>query len=358
MSLANDHYYGYVHSYIVDQDVTWLECAAASVCWSTMLVFYLEEPHGHLMNESMEGAQGRTQVRGNLFSFAMAWEDVYKCCQEVEAVPGIREKHTQVSTGASQEGSHANVLLPRSPETLASLVRVCIRGGTKDLAQHLDGVTMRPFVVLQLIKLLRLSGYAGYEAKGLNSDEQVRERMKQLYPGRDLNEGGAKFVPDEVFRVVDRRNLKGPSIVSDKLATPGEPETSLDTWEKTERPHHLVAETSSRSATEIHEEYKYLFAQYGQVNITTGSTFLPQFRPQYIGMVHPYTLPKAVGGYDVPGEPRWRRPELNFHNLQPPPGQSLSTGNAGLVKLFDLTRGLPQRIEGNFEGRGIMIRFH
>ena len=58
MSLANDHYYGYVHRYIVETEVTWLECAAASVCWSTMLVFYLEEPHGHLMNEVMAGCQG------------------------------------------------------------------------------------------------------------------------------------------------------------------------------------------------------------------------------------------------------------------------------------------------------------
>ena len=32
MSLANDHYYGYVHKFLVDKSVTWLECAAASVC--------------------------------------------------------------------------------------------------------------------------------------------------------------------------------------------------------------------------------------------------------------------------------------------------------------------------------------
>ena len=75
MSLANDHYYGYVNAYIVRHQVTWLECAAASLCWSTIIVCYLEEPYGHLMMESMEGAQARTKVRGNLFSFAMPWED-------------------------------------------------------------------------------------------------------------------------------------------------------------------------------------------------------------------------------------------------------------------------------------------
>ena len=39
MSVANDHYYGYVDRFLVENKVTWLECAAASVCWSTMLVY-------------------------------------------------------------------------------------------------------------------------------------------------------------------------------------------------------------------------------------------------------------------------------------------------------------------------------
>ena len=38
MSLANDNYYGYANWLIVTENVTWLECAAASICWSTILV--------------------------------------------------------------------------------------------------------------------------------------------------------------------------------------------------------------------------------------------------------------------------------------------------------------------------------
>ena len=80
MSLSNDHYYGYVSRFLVEQQVTWLEYAAASVCWSTMLVYYLEDPFGHLMSEKMGAAQARTRVRGNLFSFNMPWGDVERCC--------------------------------------------------------------------------------------------------------------------------------------------------------------------------------------------------------------------------------------------------------------------------------------
>ena len=102
----------------------------------------------------------------------------------------------------------------------------------------------------------------------------------------------------------------------------------------------------ARRATELHEEYKHLFMQYGRLDITTGSVFLPQFHPQYIGMVHPYTIPIAVGGYDVPGQKRWRRPELDVDTLQNYKKDAIHSGGVGLVKLFDVTRGLPQRIEG------------
>ena len=85
MNLANDHYYGHIQRFLVDHNVTWLECAAASVCWSTMLVYYLEDPYGHLMNEVMGRPQGRTHVRRNLFSFSMPWEDIERCCQRASA---------------------------------------------------------------------------------------------------------------------------------------------------------------------------------------------------------------------------------------------------------------------------------
>ena len=252
-------------------------------------------------------------------------------------------KEAAAFTGSSRQPRRTDVMLPRSEETLASLVRVCIRGGNKDLAEHLDGVTMRPFVVLQLIKILRSSGYPGYEDKGVNAELDVNRRMKEQCQDKY---GKAKFIPDTIFQIIDVRKLKGASIVSDKLATPPEPEMKVEIWEKTGRPAHLMTESSGRSATDLHEEYKHLFKQYGQFDITTGSVFLPQFRPQYIGMVHPYTLPIAVGGYDVPGKKRWRRPELDLNALEKYKADSSRSGGVGLVKLFDVTRGLPQRIEG------------
>ena len=38
MAISNDNYYGYVHPYLVHVEATWLECAVASLGWSTILV--------------------------------------------------------------------------------------------------------------------------------------------------------------------------------------------------------------------------------------------------------------------------------------------------------------------------------
>ena len=151
------------------------------------------------------------------------------------------------------------------------------------------------------------------------------------------------------MQAVDVRKLKADdSIVQDKVATPSEPARALHVWEQTERPQYLLAEQSSKSSTDMHEEYKHLFAEHGTVDIQTGNVFLPQFKPQYLGMTHPYALPIAVGGYDIVGEPRWRRQELELHALQDFSPGTFADGQVGMVRLFDVARGLPQRIEGQY----------
>ena len=79
--------------------------------------------------------------------------------------------------------------VPHSEETLASLVRVCIHGGNKDLAQHLEGVTMRTNIVMELIQVLRASGYPGYEKEGINSSKNVEERMGRRYVDKYAHHG-------------------------------------------------------------------------------------------------------------------------------------------------------------------------
>ena len=77
-------------------------------------------------------------------------------------------------------------------------------------------------------------------------------------------------------------------------------------------------------------------------------------------MAHPYTLPVAVGGYDIKDEKRWRRPEqdpyaiANYAQARREDGNdylpetSLREGGVGLVRLFDVARGMAQRVEGQY----------
>ena len=71
---------------------------------------------------------------------------------------------------------------------------------------------MRPFVVLQLIRLLRSSGYPGYASNGIKSDSNIERRMEERYT--DKYEGHVKFIPDAIVNIVDARKLQGRSIAS------------------------------------------------------------------------------------------------------------------------------------------------
>ena len=97
--------------------------------------------------------------------------------------------------------------------------------------------------------------------------------------------------------------------MQDKVATPSGAVQPIQQWDATVRPHHIVAERSVRSQANIHENYKAAFAKYGDLNICTGTGMMDQYLPWYIGMAFPFIIPSAVGGYDVPHKPRWRRPE-------------------------------------------------
>ena len=85
------------------------------------------------------------------------------------------------------------------------------------------------------------------------------------------------------------RHLKGArdSIVQDKVATPPEAPKSMREWEKTSRPHHIVAERSNRSQANIHENYMHVFSKFGDLQMTTGTEMTNQFNAWYLGMAFP-----------------------------------------------------------------------
>ena len=175
MCVSNDHYYGHVHRYLVEKDVSWLECAACSTVWCTMLVYYLEAPFGNLIDVPLGKPQGRTQVKGNLFSFSMPWEDIENCCRQASQRASDSQRKENIKKLQAESG------LPHGEEILALLVNVHIVGGTKDLALHLKGLTLRIDVLEELTKLMRDTGYPGYDVDGINSETLVAARLRERY---------------------------------------------------------------------------------------------------------------------------------------------------------------------------------
>ena len=81
------------------------------------------------------------------------------------------------------------------------LVGVHLRGGSKDLAVHLNGLTMRVGVVSELIRILRASCYPGYR-EGVNAPEHVAQRLRERYT--DVY-GHAAFTPSAILETANVR---------------------------------------------------------------------------------------------------------------------------------------------------------
>lgn len=235
----------------------------------------------------------------------MHWEDIEKCCTEEAA--SARAQQQQRSREVRPH-LYSMGTVPHDEETLASLLNVHMVGGSTDLSLHLEGATLRPAVVEEPIRLLRASGYPGYEEDGLNSERQVRYRMDRMCRRRY---NADKFIPAEIEKAIaaawEERRGKA-SFIYDTNATPAERAASVEELNATLRPLEFVAERTSRSMSEAHNEYGSVFQMFQTLDVQTGSAILPQFRPQYIGMAYPFTWPAAVGSVDIPGQYRWRRP--------------------------------------------------
>ena len=76
MALCNDNMWGYSTDLIVTHKVRWIEAAAVLPCWTSMIVYYVEESYGHLLEEQVGKQQCRTAVHGNCWSVQMPWEHI------------------------------------------------------------------------------------------------------------------------------------------------------------------------------------------------------------------------------------------------------------------------------------------
>ena len=76
-ALSNDNFYGYPAGLLYQHRVRWIETAAASPLWTSMVRFYLEADRGHVLEEPVHRAEHRLAIRGNISAVSLPWEDIY-----------------------------------------------------------------------------------------------------------------------------------------------------------------------------------------------------------------------------------------------------------------------------------------
>ena len=124
-----------------------------------MLVCYVEGDMGHLLNEELHNPQFRTRVRGTACSFHMPWSEILDELQRHCIQRDICE------------------VLPRNPECLKYILRVHLRVDKGSMERALKQLTVRPYVLLQLLYFLIEQNHEVFRGKG--NAKELRERMER-----------------------------------------------------------------------------------------------------------------------------------------------------------------------------------
>ena len=216
MVLANDNFWGYTTCLLFKYQVTWIEAAIVQPCWTSMLVCYVEGDEGHLLGEHVQQQTHRTRVRGTAHSFHMPWEDI------------LHELHAHCATDTSDITS-----LPRSPECLKYILKVHLRVDRQNMGEVLRQLTVRPFVLLQLLYFLIDHNHEVFRNKGNINElrEQMRQAVAKLYPICEADklkpaEEQTSQLPDDLVDLIQpstsARKTKTVQLIREKNATPGD----------------------------------------------------------------------------------------------------------------------------------------
>ena len=96
------------------------------------------------------------------------------------------------------------------------------------------------------------------------------------------------------------------SPIPNKNATPSEGARAVGAVFGHVRPHAVLEERSAEHAADVNAKHAAALSQYSQLRVQTGSTFIDQWRPQYVAEAPPVTFTYAVGGPEFVEKPQGR----------------------------------------------------
>ena len=314
-SLANDNFWDSTCPLVYKYNVTWLEMAIASPCWTTMLICYVEGDRGHLMNEVVGQQQWRTRIKGSVASFQMPWEDI------------LQDLNRNVDDATLAE-------IPRTAASVKYLLRVHLKVGTVDFTKKLRELRVRPFVVLLLLHWLIERNHPVFKGKGtaLELKQRVKLAVEREYPETEATlpeDERAGHIPEAIATMVEEaraaqmevntddaasaprvKRLKITSVNDEKNATPGPGGRKPEDCLKDANPVYLGMDRSAQSVSDPATQREKAVGAYdmGDINVHTGAQFVDTWHPSYASKVFPFSVTRAVSGPDFrPDQGRGRR---------------------------------------------------
>ena len=129
LAMANDNFIGYVHAFLVEHNVTWLEATIAAPLFTGLITYYIEGPPSerhHLMEAALTQPERACGVRGNIFSFLLPWDRIQE---------QLEKNNEDLSDW------------PLAPEKVCQIVRVRMVRGPEELLNKFKELHVRAEIV-------------------------------------------------------------------------------------------------------------------------------------------------------------------------------------------------------------------
>ena len=294
-ALCNDNFKGYAHEFLVRNEVRWIEAVTACPHFSVIMTYYVEGQKGHMMEEEISAPKRAYATRGNLFSFALDWDDILKFMER-------RTTEEQLT------------MWPHAPDVVAQWVRVVLKKGDVDMMKHIKQLYVRAHVVHGLARLYlerHLSDLEGNPgARQLKErlralEDRLADRMNAIYPAAVYNnEEGA--LSDALRQRVEEslarwktRAAPTPGIELKNQTMADAPRDINELFEDV-RPVGVMAERDSSVLTEYSDQVKMALQKHSNLDVQVGTKFEDQFVGPYLSKIFPWALNYETGGPEYP----------------------------------------------------------
>ena len=233
-ALANDNFQGYMHPFIVEHKVRWIEAIAACPFLTTLVTYYVEghpkERH-HVCDEEIGQQQRAYAIRGNVFSYILPWESILASACAVTPAEWLNQ-------------------WPHAPKIVAHLVKALfVNTGDEHSLKHLKELKIRAHILVGLGKIYIEHGQEDM-CKQPNALANYTARVSTLYPtDRFGGDGGLIEEIEAISRAcsknIQSNNAETPFEMKNAAMPDHQKDKTLETVFDNIRPQHVVEDSEA-----------------------------------------------------------------------------------------------------------------